>query len=160
MKTLSIITLLFLSIISFGQEEIKVENTIPKKAVYFELGGNGGFYSVNYDRIIFSRKTVHLSLRVGFAVYPNVGSITETYLFPIEVNFIMGKQNHFIELGLGQVIAAVKDNEKFEMFRYNTLKVGYKYVSKRRLFLRVGAVAHVQESDSSIWPGIGIGKAF
>jgi len=99
MKNYLIILFFFLALISFGQE-IESKTEIRKNAFYFELGGNGGFYSVNYDRIVLSGKRTHLSVRGGLSV------AHFTYLVPLEINLLFGKRHNFFELGFGETLDA------------------------------------------------------
>ena len=52
MKNYFVITIICSSFFAFGQEGEK-ETSITKNTIYIELGGNGFFYSYNYDRIVF-----------------------------------------------------------------------------------------------------------
>jgi hypothetical protein len=65
------------------------------KIAYLELGGNGIFYSLNYDTR-FANINDGLGARVGVSYYGNDGIV-----FPLLLNYVIGNQNHGLELGAG-----------------------------------------------------------
>jgi len=75
-------------------------------AVYLEMGGNGIFYSVNYERFI----TEDIAARIGvgylsFGESSYNGSSVSFTSVPLMVNYLgVGKLNHRLELGGGLVI--------------------------------------------------------
>jgi len=161
MKTTLISILLSVSCLVFGQDEkSKNEQKIRKNAFYFELGGNGGLYSINYDRIVLSGEKSYLSLRGGFAKYPEVGFIENSFVFPFETNFIFGKHNNFFEFGVGQSIVIQSGSHFNDFDSYLTLRLGYRYISETGLTVRFGFVPILNDYDSMIWIGLGIGYAF
>ena len=74
-----------------------------KNHIYFELLGNGGLYSINYERYL----SENLTIRVGatdWELHLNGGmlSINEhVTVFPMLVNWIHGETEHKTELGAG-----------------------------------------------------------
>lgn len=78
-----------------AQPEDRTAN-LRRNSLYVEVGGNNLIYSLNFDRIIAVRDRHRLSLRIG------AGYIPQVYLgLPVEVNTMIGKQDNFIEAGLG-----------------------------------------------------------
>ncbi len=76
----------------------KIEEA-PNNAIYFEAGGPGILYSINYDRMI----TDDISLRLGysswgFTLLSSSGSFTG---IPIMINDLMGDGNSKFEIGVG-----------------------------------------------------------
>jgi hypothetical protein len=65
------------------------------KIAYLELGGNGIFYSLNYDTR-FSNTNNGLGGRLGVSFYGNDGIV-----FPLQLNYVIGNKNHGLEIGAG-----------------------------------------------------------
>ena len=40
-----------------------------KNLFYLEAGGNGGFASINYERLFFTSSNLHFSSRIGLTTY-------------------------------------------------------------------------------------------
>lgn len=99
------ISLLFIFLLAFSS--INAQDKFAKNAVYLELAGNGGAYSVNYERA-FSQKFM---IRLGFASWsssePFGGEESKTTI-PIMVNSLFGNGNHKIEGGLGFMLGSEK----------------------------------------------------
>lgn len=83
---------------------------VKNKFVFAEILGSGGVYSLNYD-FRFDKNTINKwGLRAGIEYLPlntyNYSGDKLTYstvLFPFMVNYLIGKRNKFLELGLGAV---------------------------------------------------------
>ncbi len=84
-----------------------------KNLVYLELLGNGGLYSVNYERML----TNNLSARLGFS-YLSIGATssngTDTssakatlVTAPVLINYTVGSKNHRAEFGAGATLVYV-----------------------------------------------------
>ena len=101
MKIFTIILLLNFSLItqSFGQVT-EDTTSISKNTVYFELLGNGGTYSLNYDRILFSKNLIKAAARVGLSDIYQAMDKRHLITFPSEISFLYGKK-HNIEFGFG-----------------------------------------------------------
>mgnify|MGYP000448138140 CR=1 FL=1 len=104
MKTKSIILLATCMIFSFSWGFTqKKDFRFPKNAVFLELGGVGGHYSVKYNRVIFSLKDFHLSGGVGYApsLIPLFTSKGFEYSprFGTELSILYGSKKHFFEIG-------------------------------------------------------------
>ena len=89
---------------------------IARDAVYFEIGGYGGFYSMNYDR----KFSDHLTARVGASelAFTNIDrERTHITTFPVGLGFLIDPENlaeglsawfggadRYVEIGPGLVI--------------------------------------------------------
>lgn len=95
-----ILLLIFFSI--HGQDQN------AKNAVYLELAGNGGAYSLNYERAF----TPTILLRIGFASWGSteIGGEKSITTIPVMINTLLGAGNHKIEFGIGTMLGS----EKFE----------------------------------------------
>ena len=71
--------------------------------LFFELLGNGGAYSINYERLLTDRWT----MRLGFAGWSSEGfwsNSEKTYLMvPLTSSLLFGRGSNFLELGGGVV---------------------------------------------------------
>jgi hypothetical protein len=74
------------------------------QSVFFELGGPG-IASFNYD-LRFSGRSKGLGGRIGFGSSLDGNSI---YFLPLGLNYLIGKERHFFEVGAG--ITPVFGNE-------------------------------------------------
>ena len=93
----------FVSSTAFSQE-LNLEKKQAQNAVYVELGGNGAWYSVNYERYLMK----DASVRIG-AMYMSVqasageASASASWIaVPIMFNYLgLRAGNHALELGAG-----------------------------------------------------------
>jgi hypothetical protein len=140
-----VFSLCLLCIVTYGFAQL---NSSPKRnTVYVEAFGQGLYNSLNYDRLIHTdRKIVH-SISAGITYLPL--SYLEAYGVPVSYNWVFGKSNHHLELGIGFAAMFIKQKEinvtyGFEnsdgtyssvsfigeqttMFNYITPKIGYRF---------------------------------
>lgn len=74
------------------------------KSVFFEVGGNGGLFSVNFDsRLTNTEKG--LGYRAGFGLIPPVirlfVSRPTIWTVPVGLNYLVGGNSHYLETGVG-----------------------------------------------------------
>ncbi|KQC02453.1 hypothetical protein [Pedobacter sp. Hv1] len=77
-----------------------------RNSVYVEIGGNGGAYSINYDRLFILSQQLRFAPRIGISW---LGS--DRFTAPIEANLLLGKNSdskNFAEFGLGTTIVSKK----------------------------------------------------
>jgi hypothetical protein len=159
---LAVITLLGILILA---SPVHAQNDpVAKNAFYFELGGNGIFYSINYDRIILPS----LSARVGFASFtiPLTSPAISTTTFPILLNYLVGSGNSRFELGAGIVFVAFSGGE-FDFIRASastaalTGVVGYRYQPvDGGLVFRAGFTPFIVGHAGIVSGGVSLGYAF
>ena len=74
-----------------------------RNQLFFELLGNGGAYSINYERLLTDRWAV----RLGFSAWSSQGLWSDnekTYLMvPVTSSLLFGKGSNFLEVGGGVV---------------------------------------------------------
>lgn len=149
---------------------------VKNRFAFIELLGTGGLYSFNYDfrfdKTIFDK----WGLRAGIEYLPlntyNYSGDKLTYstvLFPFMVNYLIGKRNKFLELGLGAVYVfkwkhgALKA-EEYEYFirninrripkSYGAFSIGYRHNPlKGRIMWGIGITPLI--GNSFILPNIG-----
>jgi len=108
---------------------------IPQQSAYLELGGNGLFYSLNYD-VLFQRSW---GFRLGGAVYPpafdnpnrnkqaDEGSLA--FLGIVMGQYMLGQTAHKLELGGGILFGTIYDHDKWDFIEPPgaTFSIGYRY---------------------------------
>lgn len=94
-----------------AQTETRAQN-----AVYLELGGNGGLYSVNFDR----RVADALAVRVGIATWSTedlfLGDEAEVSIVsvPVTVSWVPAASSRGVEVGGGVLLGNRSREEPFE----------------------------------------------
>lgn len=143
---LFILIILFVSSVfnqTFGQST-KDSTSISKNTVYFELLGNGGLYSINYDRVLITKNLLKATFRVGLSDwYPYMYQI-HFITFPTEISLLYGNK-HNIEFGAGYTFLFLY-NQKSKLisstdFLLSTplLRLSYRFQKPRGgFFLKIG----------------------
>lgn len=129
----------------YEYSEIKNEN---KRNIFLELGGSGGFFSINYEKML--KEVVGLRVGVGLAAY--------ALSFPITINILTNpKSNHHIEIGGGIIILSVGERSGIT----STLNIGYRYQPKKAgLLLKLSYSPIFFEDENLNWFGLGIGYTY
>lgn len=113
-----------------------------RNAFYVELLGNGGVYSLNYERQL----TDSLGLRVGYAtwtpadVFP-FGSLDEYQTVPVTVSYLIGRGQRKLELGGGVTFGERTPGNAADgdgSFRTLTAIIGYRSHPRQGYLFRVG----------------------
>jgi hypothetical protein len=102
MRTLKIeyIFLLFSFVtLTKGNLLAQSDSLTAKNTIFVEVLGNGGLYSINFDRILAQKKNIKVTARIGASFVPNTES-NGKWSLPVEFNFLCGKKNHW-EFGIG-----------------------------------------------------------
>lgn len=145
-----------------------------KTAGFIELGGNAGLYSLNIDRIYYYKDKLKISVRVGFAPHFNSVYIEQIYL--IENNFMLFKNPHHLELGLGATMQRrynerpnEPDNYFWENILFGVARCGYRYQKQDDgFFVRAGLTPIFMSNDAEgfhpeyfqFWAGVSVGVSF
>lgn len=152
--------------------------SFKKNTVFLELGGNGFINSINYDRLFTLKDSlISVSFRLGFGLYKsNESDSSIIKVLPLEVNFLLGKKQNYLELGFGytpsfgyrtfrqnNVVYATKN------FDFNIIgRVGYRYQKPEGgIFFRLGFTPiiyrdYINAGKFKIapWGGISAGISF
>jgi len=124
-----------------GLYAVKAQELVPepkRNTIFVELLGNGGIYSLNYDRILISKEKWKLAGRAGVSYFNFFDDFnTQFYAIPLEVSHLLGKGNHFLETGLGftplyktsEGIGEININQE-TLFLISTARLGYRYQRK------------------------------
>ena len=123
-------------------------------AVYFELLGNGGLFSVNYERAL----TPALRVRIGVASWTAEslwgGATTEFSTFPVMLHVVPGDGAHHVQGAVG-LLPGHRGRARFAgesgAFLSLTGLVGYRYEpASHRFLFRAGVTPFYGFGNSSI----------
>ena len=137
-------------------------------SVYFELIGNGGLYSINYDRLI----TDNVSGRIGFMYLSKLDLIFLTVdnivIIPVTLNYLIGNGNNKFEIGAGidyvnssgGSLFGYKTNVTVTQI-FGTATIGYRYRQKDGGFLfRIGFTPIFGANGFQPLAGLSLGFSF
>lgn len=136
-------------------------------ALYFELAGNGGVFSVNYDRAIVGR----FRARLGASYFPGFISAPRALWFPVTLNYVLGNGTHHLEMGAGPIVRYLVDQDcctdRGFAASFYTGTVAYRYESAGGFLFRIGLTPLLSfpegNRDRAEWTpsgGISVGYAF
>lgn len=151
-----------------------------KNAAYFELAGNGIFYSLNYERVIYQKGLFKSAARVGITALPSKIA-AQTYwsgALPVEIIGFIGRSRHHFEFGVGytpylhaeSTINPSKAEEEFDAYQVASIvpfRLGYRYQKPEGgFFFRAGYLPALDFTQNRvnrlnlISGGLSIGKSF
>ncbi len=155
-----------------GSYELKVpKERTAKNSLYVELLGNGGLYSLNYERNL----TDDVTARLGFSYLSLSASASDdsasvTFMsFPLMANYLLGGGNHHLELGAGATVLYASGEVESGGSRSSgdgvgvagTATVGYRYQPRDGGFLfKVGFTPLVGSGGFLPWGGLSLGGVF
>ena len=127
----------------------QVEQPLQKNTLFLELGGNGMFYSLNYDRILLDRSPWKLSGRMGGMYFPGLGEANRHLIgLPLEISYLRGKNNHHLEIGFGftpiydtypGINYQGEDYQRQDLAVMGVARIGYRYQKREGgLFFKTG----------------------
>lgn len=105
-----------------------------KNAVYLDIMGTGGWYSLNYERSMYSADKLHLGISGGVSANhfkDFTGKFNPDWSFPVSLNAFYGR-NHHAEFGIGSTfVSVVRANQDYDPERAlninMTMTLGYRY---------------------------------
>jgi hypothetical protein len=134
-------------------------NQIRKNSFYFELLGNGVWYSVNYDRIFPVADKLSVYCRIGISEYH--GDDTDNLNFNIIVGpgILFGIRKHFLETGVAYTFMTYYPDHLV------SITGGYRYQGSKGLVIRVTPmyIINTEKGDTfgnNFWFGISLGYSF
>lgn len=171
-RSLLFLTFLFLIISGNSQEVIKANDfQVAKNSVIASVGGAGVYYSILYERQVFSKEKYSIGVKGG------IGSSFSPVLFPNEFNFpvgaffLYGKKNSHLDLSIS-LTSYILQQYDFENSKnsneYRLLSVpsiAYRYQKKNGgLIGKIGfcAIINFNSVTNSFvpWLDVGVGWAF
>ena len=150
-----------------AQEEMDSFPLTKKNTVYLELGGNGLWYSLNYDRFLWKRSKSAIAARIGVAYFGGQGAHATTV--PVTVSYLFGGKKHFLEVGTGFTWLQ-SYSEKIAGFGYFGV-IGYRFqrIQQSGLMYRISLTPFLAEYSTdkgslnwvgTFWGGVSIGYGF
>lgn len=104
--------------VSYGQDTTALSSP-PRPAhtqtVFVELVGSGLFYSVNYDTRLTKRPD-GLGIRAGLGT--NFSHDPFFLTLPVGLNYLLGKNGNYLEMGAALTYLNVRDTNGFAYFGY------------------------------------------
>lgn len=147
-------------------------------SIQFEIGGQAGYYSLNYERVLTNAPKFKLAGQVGFAYYPRWTGIAE-YWIPVSFNGIFPLKNGYsFETGLGYSFTHEKLWEipgyvpEANWGGFITSQVGFRYQKPNtHLLIRAGGILFLSHSHKNSFvvdggwevhmlPGVALGYSF
>lgn len=144
------------------------QNSFKQNTIYFQLGGNGLFTSINYERQVFKKPGI------GFHIGAGIYGIEPSYLtVPFGVNYLLKlkKSNSYIDFGFGAtyskadvklyIIVDRRTSNYVNTNYWNYIpSIGYKRVTKKDLMYRFSLTPVINHNDGIPFFGFSIGKRF
>jgi hypothetical protein len=158
MKKTSFLLAALLYLVSNHHGECQ-EVKLPKNSLYFELLGNGGLYSINYERELRAK----LYGRIGFSTYAltNIlgsGSDSKTRItaFPVMITYLSGNGKSHFEISGGMLFGVETETAVSYSIIDLTAFIGYRYQPPGEGFLfRVGITPFYSLDNSADYPDPG-----
>ena len=159
-------------ILSFLFFDGKSQTDFPKKnAVVLDLAGIGGYGSLNYQRIFFSKNNFIFSGKFGFSFFrfrDYERKLNPDLLFPFSLQVNKNWKSHSIIFGVGQTVSSiVQASENFDKkIRNNgwsgSLIIGYQFQKMNSPFFFQIAFTPLFEHYERFrnWGGLSIGYFF
>jgi len=145
---------------SVRTKKLKLLNNGPKNAVYFEFGGNGLLYSMNYERTVFRKGIVNIQARAG------MGIVGDKCIFPLGANIALGTGRKKFEAGLTCSLGNYNLNEDNRIDSYYSRNnafnctidpsLAFRVESKKHFFLRLAVMTHYFPVTGGLIPGVGV----
>lgn len=107
MKSVIICFTIFLLPLYIIAQKKTSDNVPQKNTIYFEVFGQGAFYSFCYDRLYRINRKTKTSASLGLGIIPiyrqYILGLDRQFILsmPASYNFLLGRKNHHFELGMG-----------------------------------------------------------
>ena len=156
-------------------------NNCKKNSIYIELGGQGGVYSICYDRLFDVKEKKKNSFSIGFSYVQGFdnGNTIQVYALPFSRNTIFYRN---LELGIGITPAIHAEFKKASYYKtypiegyteitpllFFSPKIGFRYqTNTSKLFFKATFTPMISFLENSLfsrriypWGGISIGHSF
>jgi hypothetical protein len=139
--------------------------------VFLEAGGQGGYWSVGYERSLYKFKYGKINVRAGFSsrnTYDFQQNLNPDFTFPFSFTSQFGLKNHFLEIGASRTMSSLnffspKEHQIKRMLSYSSgFYAGYQYdPANKPISVRV-FYSPTTDFYSILhhWGGIAVGYAF
>jgi hypothetical protein len=168
MRRNAVALLAVLSASTYHLSHAQLDTTkLSKNVIYLELGGAGGYSSLNYEMLLGRKKTFSFSARIGLNTYhlkDYTNKLNPDIILPLTAYASCGK-HHKLEIGLGQVFTnsvqvGISDYQKKRKTNFHShLSIGYRYQKNTSGFFFHAAYTPLLENNQRFknWLGIGFG---
>lgn len=152
------------SILIFTVISCSAVNAQKNHSAYIELLGNGLVYSLNYE-YRFPAQEKKWGAKLGIAP---LGKIMYTI---VQGNYLIGKEKHFFELGLGATVLTGFGSEAGNNQIAPSGALQYRYQGEKGFLFRIGVAPTFLKVDPDdaysslarifwVWPGASVGYTF
>ena len=157
---LLLLILLLASTMQLNAQQASNALSKPPKAVFFELLGPGGLFSANFDTRL-SKRNDGIGIRGGLS-YASINDAT-LFTVPVQLNYLLGKDEKFFEVGLGATYGTGKDEfDTSESEVIGTMTFGYRKQPKDGGFLFRAGISPIFADGDFVpyWPYVSFGYSF
>lgn len=155
MKSSIVTIILLLFFLLSSVPKISAQTKTKPNTIYLELGGNGLFTSINYERQIL--KNIPLHFHAGAGIY---GLKTSYLTIPIGINYLLKLNdfNAYLDLGFGATYSKA-DVDLYAMVEHSRTNykntnywnyipsLGYRKLTKRNLVYRFSFTPVINHND-------------
>jgi hypothetical protein len=143
------------------------EARLPR-AAYGEFWGNGGMFSLNFDKTVFKKGFLSGSYHIGAGIIGGSQNpkASTTFLIISGFNLLPSIKGHIIEIGIDPTLQ-INEGKRGYIIAGN---LGYRLMVSSGLFARLDYTPIFKQSDKNFWKeriyfvrpifGISIGKLF
>ncbi|HRZ43394.1 MAG TPA: hypothetical protein P5228_11905 [Bacteroidales bacterium] len=130
-----------------------------RNAVYLELMGNAGFYSLNYERMYPMSSISAAFLRVGTSLIDIKSTPHQDFILAAEAGLRFGSCRHALDFGAGF------SNRIGYSDSWIVGRIGYRFSGRRGLFIRISPLMVIMNLDpqgefDGYWMAGAIGFSF
>ncbi len=142
--------LAFLSVLSVLTDARSQDTEPSKNSIFIEVFGNGGLYSINYERNLNS----NLYGRFGFGRWASTdlsGFESKLTTFPVLITYITDHEKHHFEIGGGFLFGSIKEelSESEFIFDFSSF-LGYRFQKTDKGFLfRIGLTPLISLNETN-----------
>ncbi|MCB9187897.1 MAG: hypothetical protein H6599_01315 [Flavobacteriales bacterium] len=170
MKIVFFLFLLLLINCWYSQESKDTISQTSRNNIYFEIAGQSGFFSLNYERLFTTRNKKILLAGRSSIYYFNMyvlGHKSSSIGSPFSISLLSGKTRHKIELGISTSIDFSWSSTNSSKSLLNCLILGYRLQPKYKdVIIRITYCPYLfydlndNESHRSHWGGFSFGYCF
>jgi len=144
-----------------------------KNSIFIEFGGIASFYSLNYERLIYSKEGTHLSLRMAGSYLPIAMSAYSSCAFVANLKRNLNSKLYF-NAGIGLLfwndrnfssVGSTSDQGSLKHGEQLALTIGLEYRPIKMLFLKLSITPKVDDDSwrsfsTLVFIGTSVGFSF
>lgn len=139
--------------------DVKAQEVIySKNSIFLELLGNGGLYSVNYER----RFKPNLYGRIGFCSFKSIDLLSpengdRITTIPVMITYFTGQRVHHFEMGGGMLFGIINEKNGLNTIIDLTAFLGYRYQAPGNgILIRIGFTPFLSLDKTANYPDKGL----